>query len=175
MRSSATPAAWLRIERKGGQVIGSTSADGQSWTWTKEISLTLPNEIYVGIATDGADRGDAPFLVAQPTVCDIVLDGKVVPPTPDGPLFRRGDADSNGSLELTDAVSLLNFLFTGGGRSACLDAADFDDDGEADISDAIASLNHQFLGGPPPAAPGAINCGGDPRAESPDLTCAKGC
>jgi hypothetical protein len=77
------------------------------------------------------------------------------------PRFRRGDTDADGRKNITDAIFLLNFLFLGGKRPLCFDAADADDTGVLNITDAIYLLNFLFLGGPPPPAPGAEDCGTD--------------
>jgi hypothetical protein len=80
--------------------------------------------------------------------------------------FRRGDADSSGGIPtLTDAVRILNFLFRGGERPACGDAADTDDTGDISISDGISLLNALFRGGNPPPAPG-FECGPDPTPDA---------
>ncbi len=83
-------------------------------------------------------------------------------PPPEGDLFRRGDTDGNGSVELTDAILVLDYLFQGSGAPGCLDTADSDDNGKVDISDAIRLLGWLFLGGEPLPAPGAQECGRDP-------------
>jgi hypothetical protein len=67
--------------------------------------------------------------------------------------FVRGDVDARGGLGLTDAVVVLNFLFIGGIRPLCLDAADANDDGGVNITDAIYILSYLFLGGPRPPPP----------------------
>jgi chitodextrinase len=90
-----------------------------------------------------------------------------------GPIFRRGDVDSNGVVEITDAVKLLGYLFLGGGTPECLEAGDTDNNGNIDITDAVTNLGYQFLGQAPPAAPGPLNCGPDPAP--PMLGCTKGC
>jgi hypothetical protein len=64
-------------------------------------------------------------------------------------LFIRGDADSNGVIEITDAQVTLGYLFLGTREPACLDAADANDDGIINLSDAIRLLQRLFLGGPP--------------------------
>jgi hypothetical protein len=84
---------------------------------------------------------------------------------PLGPLdetrpFRRGDSNSDGALDLTDAVSTLRHLFLGGEEPACLDAADVDDDERLDLSDPVRLLRFLFLAGDPPAPP--RECGPDP-------------
>jgi hypothetical protein len=166
----AAPDAWLRLERRGDRLRASWSTDGANWTLLEDFPLALPPRVHMGIALDGADRGTSPFFAAQARVCNLEL-----VPVAAKPSFRRGDTDSNGSLELTDAIALLNYLFLGTSRPECLDAGDFGDDGTADISDAIASLGYQFLGGPAPAPPGPTDCGVDPIEEAPDLGCEKGC
>jgi len=68
-------------------------------------------------------------------------------------VFLRGDTDGNTTLDITDAVRILNFLFLGGAPPTCEDASDVFDSGTVDISAAIALLNYLFLGGPTPAVP----------------------
>ena len=102
------------------------------------------------------------------------LDGDRVPDTCRSPAtpFRRGDVDSSGGLEITDAVKVLLWLFLAGEPLSCEKAADADDDGLIHITDAVRILNHLFLGeGPPP--PPHPGCGSD---TSPDaLPCGEGC
>jgi len=86
------------------------------------------------------------------------------------PRFLRGEANGDGTVDLSDAISVLSFLFLGGEAPACLDAADVDDDGQVDLTDPIAILGHLFLGNGPLPAPSA-DYGTDP---SPDeLGCAE--
>ncbi len=67
--------------------------------------------------------------------------------------FIRGDSDSNGKIQLTDAVSTLKFLFLGGETPKCKEAADSDGSGKLQLTDAVFELNWLFLGTtvlPPP-------------------------
>ncbi len=75
-------------------------------------------------------------------------------------LFIRGDVDSNGRVELSDAVQVLNFLFRGGGRPGCLETADSNNDARVNLTDGVYLLTWLFLGGDAPAAPGP-GCGPD--------------
>jgi len=86
---------------------------------------------------------------------------------PRGPLFRRGDADTDGELGIGDAVRTLNWLFLGAASLGCHDAADTDDSGELTMSDAVRTLSFLFLGGPEP--PGSEACG--PDTTSDELDC----
>ena len=68
---------------------------------------------------------------------------------------------------ISDAVYILNFLFTGGRTPGCMKAADVDDTGSVDLTDAVYLLNYLFIGGAALAEPGA--CGLDPTGDN--LSC----
>ncbi len=80
-------------------------------------------------------------------------------------MFRRGDVDDSGGINLTDPVHLLQALFGGGLRIRCSDAADADDSGRVELTDAVYLLNHLFRRGAPPPAP-FPDCGVDPTRDS---------
>jgi hypothetical protein len=59
--------------------------------------------------------------------------------------------EENGIVNITDAIAVLVYLFSGGGGPIrCLDAADVNDTGDINITDAVALLGFLFLSGPPP-------------------------
>ena len=76
--------------------------------------------------------------------------------------FIRGDSNSNGSVDISDALFSLMCTFVGVNCPDCMDFADSNDDGEVDISDAIYTLVYLYLGGQAPPSP-FPKCG-------PDLT-----
>ena len=84
----------------------------------------------------------------------------------------RGDAYSDGAINLTDGVVPLLFLFSGGAAPACGDAADTNDTGSVEITDAIIIFSWHFSGGAAPAAPtplspgySAAECDSDPTVD----------
>jgi hypothetical protein len=79
--------------------------------------------------------------------------------------FRRGDANADGSSDLSDAVYTLNHLFGGGSELLCPKSGDSNDDGAVDISDPVHLLDYLFLGGPRPREPWAA-CGEDPSDDA---------
>jgi hypothetical protein len=95
-----------------------------------------------------------------------------VPPEPG---FRRGDADGDGEINITDAIFTLGFLFSGGREPGCHKAADADDSGQLDITDPIFTLSFLFLGGPAPPAPGHQSCGSDPTPDALPCTAQPSC
>jgi len=82
--------------------------------------------------------------------------------------FLRADTDMNLTLELTDPVRTLTYLFQGGAEVPCEDAADADDDGELSLSDAIYTLERLFVQSRPFPPPNTF--GPDPTEDS--LHCA---
>jgi hypothetical protein len=79
--------------------------------------------------------------------------------------FRRGDANQDSRVDLSDAVTTLKYLFQGGRALECNKAADANDDARIDLSDAAAILLHLFSGQGPLPEP-YPSCGKDP---TPDL------
>ncbi len=78
--------------------------------------------------------------------------------------FIRGDIDASGTLDLSDAVAALRFLFAGAAAPLCANAVDVDDNGRLELSDPVALLGWLFRGEAPPPEP-FPDCGED-RAQS---------
>jgi hypothetical protein len=86
--------------------------------------------------------------------------------------FVRGDANLDRVLDLSDAVTVLGYLFIGRTGLGCRDAADLNDDGILDISDPVGLLYFLFDDGKPPPSP-YPEAGVDPT--QPDgLECERG-
>jgi VCBS repeat protein len=79
-------------------------------------------------------------------------------------LFRRGDANRDALVDISDAVSILSDLFLARPVEGCDKAEDVNDDGSVDISDVVAVLDHLFLNGSP-LPPPAGSCGSDPTVD----------
>jgi streptogramin lyase len=69
------------------------------------------------------------------------------------PQFRRGNSNQDGTIDLSDVIFTINWLFLGGTTPKCLEAANSNSDSRLDIADAIYGINYLFLGGPPPGPP----------------------
>ena len=76
--------------------------------------------------------------------------------------FLRGRVTADPSIDISDGISILRFLFMDSELPPCLEAADVDDSGTLEITDGIAVLNFLFLDGAAPAVPFEECC--------PDLT-----
>ncbi len=106
--------------------------------------------------------------VGEGTAASVLIPGTVTV-TPER-AFRRGDANADGTVDLSDAVSILSYLFEGQATALCEDALDANDDGALDISDPVAVLGYLFMGGAP-LPPPSSDCGRDSTQD--DLTCAE--
>jgi len=93
--------------------------------------------------------------------------GLLFSPNASAASFIRGDANSDGVVDVTD-VSVLFDAFFGGGELDCEDAADANDDGFLDISDPSYVLAYLFWGSAAPPEPFA-QAGADPTDDQ--LTC----
>ncbi len=105
-----------------------------------------PTKTHNAFAVRAQSVGSLPVL-APSSVSILVLDGDLPA------VFKRGDTDGNGDVDLSDAIVSLGYLFLGERRPSCLDAADVNDSGAVDIADPIGILNFSFLGGIAPAVP----------------------
>jgi hypothetical protein len=80
-------------------------------------------------------------------------------------LFRRGDCDAGGEVDLGDTVFLLFALFAPEGPPIpCEDACDFNDDGATGVADGLFGLLFLYAGERGPRAPFPA-CGGDPSGD----------
>lgn len=68
------------------------------------------------------------------------------------PLYTCGDADGSGSVTISDAVYLINYIFGGGPAPNPVLSGDADCSGTVTISDAVYLINYIFAGGMAPCA-----------------------
>jgi hypothetical protein len=80
-------------------------------------------------------------------------------------IFRRGDANDDGGVNLLDVITSLEVIFLPTGNTNCMDVVDVNDDGILGVGDALYLLEYLFLGtvGAPPAP--FATCGADPTAD----------
>ena len=90
---------------------------------------------------------------------------------------RRGDADCDESVGLTDGLFIFDYLFRRGSSPSCPDAADANDDGLINAIDVIAVLLHSFGDVPLPefqrgfdATLDALGCGSGTSPCPPGLS-----
>jgi polyhydroxybutyrate depolymerase len=164
---------WLRLERRGDLFTGLSSADGTEWKLVQEQTLPgLPPTLLAGITATGSDVTPAGSFVAfRARVSGLAL-------APLAPGFRRGDANDDAKVDISDGLRILNHLFQGAQAPACADAADANDSGGGalDLSDAVAIFEFLFMGTRPSLPPpGHTTCGADPTEDALGCAASQGC
>jgi hypothetical protein len=129
------------------------------WPGTGNISAD-PRFISYG-APDYGLRASSPCIGAGMGGTEM----GALPFDPGAARFIRMDADGSETVNVTDAIAVLDFLFRGGVPPSCMDAADGNDDGEVDISDPLSILFYLFRGGITPAPP-FPDPGSDPTGDA---------
>ena len=132
-----------------------------------EIEFQIsPGSIDGSVATltfvDGVESGIPITNLAAidgPPVVPTLLTGSVTTDC-SGPEFRRGDTNEDGETSISDAITLIEYLYLGGAASSCLRTGDTNADGALDISDVISLLIALFEGGASPPEPW-LACGND--------------
>ena len=153
------------------------------------------NEIPCGDVADVNDDGETDLSDAISLLRYLYLGGPEPPPPFEQPgedptqdsvicptenavetmdFVRNGDTDGNGSIELTDCVQLIGWVYLGTG-TICGDAGDVDDDGRLTMADAsMICFWWPWLLSPispsPPAAAADQPCGPDPTPDR--LSCS---
>jgi len=153
---------------QGGALFYNLGAEGFSGPRVERVSVA-PSMLRV-LDVDGERVNDIVAFGRSATTVSL----GVAADSPPTPTFRRGDADGDGDVVITDAVFVLNYLFQSDRQPTCRDAADSNDDAVINLTDAVAVLNYLFQSGVPPADPGPTECGEDTTEDAlPD--CAGGC
>lgn len=100
------------------------------------------SDILNRVIVNGFNR--APALVSADVA--IASDPTLVP-------FLRAEVTGDGSVDISDGIAILNFLFSSDQSVQCLDAADFDDNGRLNIGDPVSLFNYLFASGDRPSPP----------------------
>ncbi len=132
-------------------------------TWDPPNGDEQQPTVYAGLRflPITVDSGDPPLTVED---CVVTLKASNVGP------FIRCDANDDGLVDLSDAVTILGQLFLGRPMGECRVASDCNRDDAYDVSDAVYGLSHLFLGTPPPPRP-FPDCG---RVDVPVEECPPG-
>lgn len=66
--------------------------------------------------------------------------------------YNCGDANGDGGLNVSDAVYIINYVFTGGAAPDPICVGNANGDSNVNVSDAVYIINHVFIGGAAPVS-----------------------
>ena len=118
-----------------------------------EVPLPAAKGPTVTVTIEAADRSDPPRTMV-PFVYQFSVSAV-------DESFRRGDANADGRLDISDSVATLRFLFAGSGPLPCAQSADSNNDHTVNLADVLFVLGFLFNEGPKPPAP-YPDCGPTP-------------
>ena len=144
---------WVPVELLGPASGPDTNGGWVFHSFVVESVIPLSSTIQMRFAAADNDPGS----IVEMALDDFQVFQKICF---EGPIFRRGDANGDGGVDVSDAVMVLQYLFEGA-LIGCVDAADFGDNGSVNIADPVAIVGFLFGGDAPPTAPWPA-CGVDP-------------
>lgn len=145
----------------------SSLKDGGAGTATAEFAVLTPKQVQrVQISMVGSESGET--LTSSVWTVDYDVGDC------DRPQFRRGDANSSGIVDISDAVAILDGVYLGGDAIRCREAADADHNAEVDLTDALVIIEVLFAGNEGVAGVHWNECAldPDPVGSAGDLGCA---
>ncbi|MAJ28471.1 hypothetical protein CBD41_03535 [bacterium TMED181] len=153
---------WVGVEVLGPQSGPDTNGGWVFHSFPVESLIPLTSTMQVRFMASDTGQGS----IVEMAVDDFEIAQKVCF---EGPVFTRGDANGDGSVDVSDAVTVLQYLFEGF-VIECVDSADYGDNGSVNIADPVGIVGFLFGGESPPSAP-YPSCGIDPTETDGLPTC----
>ncbi len=144
--SSQASTKWTMF-RHNGFISPFSDADSDSVVDGCDNCASTPNSNQTDLDNDGrGDVCDNCVSISNPTQADCDNDG--IGDACES--FLSGDADNSDAITISDAVYLINYIFSGGPAPCPLRNGDADCSSAVTISDAVYLINYIFAGGPAP-------------------------
>jgi hypothetical protein len=130
------PYEWLQLDKLSGVVApGASDTVNCHFSTVEDLGEDTYTADVVVISNDPVD--DTMMVIAQ-------LETMMEEP------YTCGDANNDGSVDVSDAVVVVNYAFGGGTPPDPLAAGDVNCDASVDVSDAVSIINYSFAGGNAP-------------------------
>ena len=161
--SSDGGTSWVEAERIGP---GHPEASGgwfRASFWLN--SLVVPSaQVRVRIIAEDTGNGN----LVEAAIDDLSIERILCSggPTPTDADFLRGDCNSDGGVNISDPILLLERLFATASIPPCEDSCDANDDGVLNLTDVVLMLEAVFGFGSGTIADPALICGADPSTDN---------
>jgi len=106
-----------------------------------------------GVSRSSSDTGGGNWvdmLTGWGMDVNFLFDAYLCPEEGGSCCYNRGDADGNGSINVTDLTYLVNYLFFGGPAPPCEEEGDVNGSGAINVADLTYLVDYLFFGGPAP-------------------------
>jgi parallel beta-helix repeat protein len=107
---------------------------------------------YTGSDSNNDGVGDSPYIISGKIPASQDLYPLMEPWVNQMEPVVCGDANGDGAVDISDAVYLIAYIFSGGPAPQPLCSGDATGDGFVDISDAVYLIAYIFSGGPAPVS-----------------------
>ncbi|MCK5125726.1 MAG: trypsin-like peptidase domain-containing protein [candidate division Zixibacteria bacterium] len=133
------PYQWLMLDKYNGTVAQGTS-DTVVCTFLSEELAPGDHSASIIVTSNDLDPGQSPITV----IANLEVTS--------GPQYLCGDANGDETVNVADAVYIINFAFKGGPAPDPMEKGDPNCDAVSNIGDAVYIINYVFKGGPAPCA-----------------------
>jgi len=116
----------------------------EQFFWDPPVSMPWPD----GPVHDTSFISSVTDDLIDFVINDFILDGVYTIDV--NPYILCGDANSDESVNVSDAVWIINYVFVGGDPPTPIESGDVNCDGTVNVSDAVWIINYVFVGGNAP-------------------------
>jgi hypothetical protein len=157
-------ATWV-VEDVGGKALAwsGVETDPDGWLEVSPVQGVTPTTVTFDFDVPTAEAlgvgvYEAHFIITAPAATNSPVDIciELTVSESGGCEGICGDANSDATVNVSDAVYIINYVFVGGGAPVPLACGDANSDGTVNVSDAVYIINYVFVGG---GAPGDCNPG----------------
>ena len=186
LETLGVPPVFFQVDASAGSLTASVVFDG-TIQFDDEIAVlnvgfqTNP-EVIAGssgssvrslVWADSAALANLVIVSGEPIAPQFIDGAVALHPVSGQPPISTGDPNGDGSIDISDTITLLSYLFSAAAIN-CVAAGDVNGDNQVDVADPIFLLTFIFAGGPPPV--GGTECTPDPTPADPPLECeSSGC
>ena len=139
------------MQAPGFSTIGTTTDLHSMMTYFNSKTIGSDDTLYIYTVITSVRNGTSGDLATNVTKAKKWFAGHIKP-LQEPPPYVCGDANGDAVVDISDAVSLISYIFSGGTAPVPLAAGDANCDSAVDISDAVYLISYIFSGGSAPCA-----------------------
>ena len=140
------------MQTAGFSTVGTTDDLHSMLTFFNSKTIGPNDTLYIYTIVTSVRNGASTDMVTNVAKAKKWFAGHIKPLTTGCSPYLCGDANGDHSVDISDVVFLITYIFGGGPAPSPIQAGDADCSSAVDISDAVYMINFIFGGGPVPCA-----------------------